>query len=260
MTSPPQSPTSAASAEAGPTEAGEASRAPPRGDPKEVLERVTEGLPVVDVIARQVRRELLGRVSLEDLVSYGREGLLTAARSFDPGLGVPFRRWANYRIRGGMLDGARSASLLPRHVYQRLRAVEAANHASEGASEDGSAAAPGSAEEADQRLADYLARIATAVAMGLLSVPVDAATGESVDPSPPADEVIARGEALAAVREAVDALPEQERHLIQRHYFEDVRLDEASRELGLSKSWGSRIHSRAIASITQTLRLPRPPR
>ena len=69
-----------------------------------------------------------------------------------------------------------------------------------------------------------------------------------------------QADTLAAVREAVDALPEQERHLIQRHYFEDVRLDEASRELGLSKSWGSRIHSRAIASITQTLKLPRPPR
>ena len=228
-----------------------------RADSPEVLERVREGLSLVDVIAHQLRRQLGGKVMHDELVSFGREGLLAAGRTFDPSLGVPFRRWANYRVRGAMLDGVRSSSMLPRSVYQRLRAIEGAHHASEGAAEDGSAQRVASPVDADARLGSYLAGIATAVAMGLLAKPADAATGESVDPRPAADEVLARAETLAAVREALTTLPDQERHLIQRHYFDDVRLDEAAREIGLSKSWGSRLHSRAIEAITRHMKRSR---
>jgi RNA polymerase sigma factor for flagellar operon FliA len=48
-------------------------------------------------------------VSLDDLLSMGREGLLRAARSFDPGRGVPFGAWAFRRVRGALLDATRSA-------------------------------------------------------------------------------------------------------------------------------------------------------
>jgi RNA polymerase sigma factor for flagellar operon FliA len=190
---------------------------------------------------------------LDDLVSHGREGLLGAARSFDPGYGVPFRRWANFRVKGAMLDGVRAASMLPRSVYERLRAVEAAHHASEGLAEEGSARPPGSAEEADARLTAYLASIATAVAVGLLATPTDGSK-ESLDPTAPADEQLARAEVLAEVRAAMEELPEQERHLVQRHYLDDVRLDEAANEIGLSKSWGSRLHTRAIEGITRHMK------
>ena len=69
--------------------------------------------------------------------------------------------------------------------------------------------------------------------------------------------MIGRAETLVAVREAMDALPDQERHLVQRHYFDDVRLDEAASELGLSKSWASRLHGRAIENITRQMKRQR---
>jgi RNA polymerase sigma factor for flagellar operon FliA len=218
------------------------------------MARIHEGLSLVDIIARQLRRQLGSSVMVDELVSFGREGLLSAARSFDPTLGVPFRRWANYRVRGAMLDGVRQNSALPRSVYRKLRGVTAAHHAAEGAAEDGSAAPVASAEEADAKLGAYLAGIATAVAIGVLTAPPDSTSGETVDTAPRADDVIAQEELLSAVRDALATLPEQERHLIQKHYFEDARLDDASREIGLSKSWGSRLHSRAIESIARTLK------
>lgn len=240
------------------TSSGHSSKVPSADSP-EVLSRLAEGLPIVDIVARQLRSQLGGKVMLDELVSFGREGLLGAARSFDPTLGVPFRRWANYRVRGAMLDGVRKTSMLPRSVYSRLRAIEGAHHASEGAAEEGSARVPGSAAEADERLGAYLAGIATAVALGLLATPADPSTGESLDQGASADEVLARAETLAEVRQALATLPEQERHLIQRHYFDDVRLDEAAGELGLSKSWGSRLHTRAIESIARQLKRAKPP-
>jgi RNA polymerase sigma factor for flagellar operon FliA len=223
-------------------------------DSPDVLARVHEGLPLVDLIARHLRRQLGSGVRVDELVSFGREGLLAAARSFDPGLGTPFARWANYRVRGAMLDGVRQMSMLPRSVYRKLRAVAAAQDAAEGAAEDGSAARPASAEEADARLGSYLAGIATAVAIGMLAAPAEPSTGEALDAAPSAEDVIARGQLLDAVRAALPTLPDPERHLIQRHYFDDVQLDEAARELGLSKSWASRLHSRAIESITRHMK------
>src|SRR5580704_10611047 len=69
-------------------------------DPPAVLDRVREGLPLVNIICHQLRRQIGSVVRMDDIVSYGREGLLAAARSFDPMRGVPFRRWANIRVRG----------------------------------------------------------------------------------------------------------------------------------------------------------------
>ncbi len=226
-------------------------------DPPRVRELVEETLPLVTVVARQLGRQLGGRVGLDDLVSYGHEGLLTAARTFDPSLGVPFRRWANYRVRGAMIDGVRGMSSLPRSVYRKLRGAEAAHHASEAASESGSASAVASAEEADARLGEYLAGIATAVAIGLLAAPPDSA-GDSVDPSPAADDRLGQSQTLEAVREALGSLSEHERHLIQRHYFDDVHIDEAAREIGLSKSWGCRLHARAIEALTRHMKRVQP--
>jgi RNA polymerase sigma factor for flagellar operon FliA len=222
-------------------------------DSPEVARRVASELALVDIIAGQLYKQLGGKIMKDELASAGREGLLDAARTFDEGLGVPFRRWANYRIRGAMIDGARSASTLPRSVYLRLRAIEAAHHTASGAAEEGSASEPSSAEEADARLGAYLAGIATAVAVGLLA---DGSGGASEisDPAPSAEEQLAREQTMDAVRAAVETLPTQERHLVQRHYFEGAQLDEAARELGLSKSWGSRLHTRAIESITRQLK------
>jgi len=229
---------------------------PPKAhaDSPEVLALVRSELPRVDVVATILNRQLGGRVQRDDLVSFGREGLLQAARSFDLTRGVPFTRWASFRIHGSMIDGVRSQSLLPASVYRKLRAIESAHHASEAAAEDGSARHSASADEADARLTTYLAGIATAVTLGLLATPTPGATfdePDGFDPTPTAEDVLGGAETLAAVREAMVALPEHERHLVQRHYFDDVRLDEAAAEIGLSKSWGSRLHGRAIESLTR---------
>jgi RNA polymerase sigma factor FliA len=69
----------------------------PPPDSPEVLARLAEGMDLVDLLARQLRRQFGPRVSYDDLGSQGREALLAAARSFDPDRGVPFRRWANLR-------------------------------------------------------------------------------------------------------------------------------------------------------------------
>jgi RNA polymerase sigma factor for flagellar operon FliA len=56
-------------------------------------------------------------------------------------------------------------------------------------------------------------------------------------------------EARRVLQEALEKLPEQEKLLLQYYYYEDVTLEEAGTRLGLSKSWASRLHSRAIQKL-----------
>ena len=223
-------------------------------DSKEVIARVAEQMELADIIARQLRRQLGTSHDLDDLRSAGREGLLMAARSFDESRGVPFRRWANLRIRGAIIDFLRQTGELPRRVHARLRAIEAGDRVQDGLLEEDAAAPAGSAADADQRLDAYLAGIATAMALGFLQ------TGSGPDPedvrdqSQSAEEQLGREELVALVRKVIGERPEAERHLLVRHYFDGITFDEAAKELGLSKSWASRLHTRAIDGLTKELK------
>ncbi|HEX3771615.1 MAG TPA: sigma-70 family RNA polymerase sigma factor [Polyangiaceae bacterium] len=220
-------------------------------DTPEVLARFRAELDLVDVSARQIARRLAASaVTLDDLRSFGREGLLHAARSFDEARGVPFRRWANLRIRGAIIDGVRQWGQLPRRVYSELRALAAADEVEASYVEE-SAAPAATAQAADARLTSYLAGMATAMAVGVVTLRDDIAPDGSGE-SP--EDLTASAELLAHVKAIVQRLPESERTLIERHYFGDETLDQAAASLGLSKSWGSRLHARAIERIAKEIR------
>jgi RNA polymerase sigma factor for flagellar operon FliA len=70
---------------------------------------------------------------------------------------------------------------------------------------------------------------------------------------PPPDQQLERLHLQARARKAMHRLPEKERRLLQLHYFEDKNLESAGAELGLSKSWVSRLHARAVDRLRQFL-------
>lgn len=217
-----------------------------------MLARVREGLDLVDLLARQMRRQIGASVQVDDLASAGREALVLAARGFDASRGVPFRRWANLRVRGAMIDAARSTGL-PRRLYEKLRATEAADRLQEATDETDAAKPPASAEEADTRLAARLEGAALAMALGLLRMGGQPELEAARDARESPEEQVGRAELVARVRAAIDARPDNERTLLVRHYFDDVTFEEAAREIGLSKSWASRLHARAIEALARDL-------
>jgi len=214
-------------------------------------------MDLVDLIARQLARELGRAAELDDLRAMGHQGLLEAARRFDEGRGVTFRRFANYRVRGAMLDGVRKSAPLPRRAHARIRALEAALLVAETASEDSGAGAVTSDPRAsEQKLTEHLADMATAMAVGLLATPAIGDEGEpsAVDQRVSPEEAVAQAELRKIVINALEELPSDERELVRRHYIEGERFDHVAASLGLSKSWGSRLHTRAVARLTKRLR------
>jgi RNA polymerase sigma factor for flagellar operon FliA len=52
----------------------------------------------------------------------------------------------------------------------------------------------------------------------------------------------------------VDTLPSIEEKLIRQVYFDGATLQAAGDSLGISKSWASRVHARALEHLASSLR------
>jgi len=224
----------------------------------EVLERFSSALGLVEIVARQVLRTLGGAGELEELLSFGREGLWDAARRFDDSRGVPFRGYANFRVRGAIIDGVRASARLSRRTHERLNGLQAAARISEGAFEDLSAPRPpgSGAAEAELALSEHLAAMATAMAAGLIAPTAHGESGERtlVDASANPEQAYGQAQLLDLIRTAITELPHEEAELVRRHYLEGARFDHVAEELGLSKSWASRLHTRALTRLSKRLR------
>lgn len=223
-------------------------------DSPEALERFNSALDLVERVASQVSRALGFQVERDELLSYGREGLLDAARRFDGSRGIPFRGYANYRVRGAMYDGVRQMTPPTRRLHEKLAALEAARQTSEGEADfafSQSAAQGDAAREA--AFDEHLAAVATAASLGFVTE--GRRVGSSIvssEPSP--EESLAEAELVQVVREAIDELYEDEREIVRRYYFDGERMEDIAAALSMHKSWASRIHTRAIARLTKRLR------
>ena len=85
-----------------------------------------EHLPIVRFLARRIHERLPQHVDIEDLVSAGVVGLMDAFAKFDPDKKVQFRSYAQFRIRGAILDSLRTLDWSPRELRRKGRAVEEA--------------------------------------------------------------------------------------------------------------------------------------
>src|ERR1700682_4487283 len=87
---------------------------------------ILEHLPQVRLIARRIHERLPESVSLDDLVSTGVVGLIAAIDRFDASHNVKLKTYAEYKIRGAILDGLRGLDWAPRQQRRRSKQIEAA--------------------------------------------------------------------------------------------------------------------------------------
>lgn len=87
---------------------------------------IIESLHQVRSIARRIHEKLPPNMSLDDLVSAGIIGLIQAVDNFDPEQNVKFRTYAEYKIRGAILDSLRELDWAPRLQRKKAKAIETA--------------------------------------------------------------------------------------------------------------------------------------
>ena len=85
---------------------------------------ILDHLPQVRLIARRIHERLPESVSLDDLISTGIVGLISAIDHFDPAHNVKLKTYAEYKIRGAILDSLRGMDWAPRQQRKRVKLIE----------------------------------------------------------------------------------------------------------------------------------------
>jgi RNA polymerase sigma factor FliA len=204
-------------------------------------------------VAKMIYPRVKDHVELDELVALGNAGLAEAASRYAPDRGASFQTFAWYRVQGAIIDGLRRSSSLPRRVWARLVALRAASeyleHRAEreaGATQRGARPAEGAAALAQAKSA--LSAIRTMYVTSLDALREHGFDAPDTSSPVPSDRMHAHRVATK-LREALASLPEKERALVTKHYWEGKNLLEAGAELGISKSWASRLHAQAVERL-----------
>ena len=220
---------------------------------------VEQHLHLVHSIADKLKYRLGKTMEPGDIVGYGTQGLIEAAKKFDPRQGTAFKTFAYYRIRGAIFDGMRAMGWYSRADYAHFRAEERANaylaEAAEREAGERAAVLAGASPDKSKDKSGILEDIAQ-ILSGVATVHIasmEAARDAPDDRFQVPDVAVLEAEERARVRAALAKLPEKERQLMELYYFADMNLQDAGRKLGLSKSWASRLHSRAVNHLREVL-------
>lgn len=222
---------------------------------------VEANMALVKSIARKLHDQMPG-ADIDDLVGFGMQGLVEAAQRYDRSHGTVFTTFAYYRVRGAMFDGVRQMGWLPRAEYARMRFEERAHAYLEtlsaqeaGARAQEAGAGAGAGEGTGRTVEDEVRDLSQALqGVATIFVALFGRMAEGlIDERPGAEEVLDRGQMAQRVKRVLSRLPDKERHLIELYYFEDQTLEQVGVQLGLSKSWTSRLHARAVALLREGL-------
>jgi len=219
-----------------------------------------EHLPTVRYLARRIHERLPQHVEIDDLVSAGVLGLMDAFRKFDPAKKVQFRSYAQFRIRGAILDSLRTLDWSPRELRRKGRAIEEAIRALTART----GRTPGEAEiatELGMELGEYQQLLGElkGLEIGTLHVERSEDSGDeelAYIPNNPEEDplfVCLKGEMQARMVAAIDQLPERERLVMTLYYYEEMTMKEIGLALGVVESRVSQIHASGILHLRALL-------
>ena len=219
-----------------------------------------EHLPIVRFIARRVHERLPQHVPIGDLYSAGVLGLLDAFGKFDPSKHVLFRTYAQYRIRGAILDSLRTLDWSPRELRRKARAVEQAIQTLT-AQIHRNPTDPEIAQKLNVPLAAYQQLLGElkGLEIGTLYAERSDDSGEEEQvylPGRVEDDPLFRyldAEMRERLTKAIEGLPERERMVMTLYYYEETTMREIGLILGVVESRVSQIHASAVLHLRARL-------
>lgn len=233
------------------------------GDTKEQL--IMDYAPVIKYIAQRIATRLPPHISVEDLINAGVIGLIDAIEKYDASRDNTFKTYAEFRIRGAMLDELRALDWVPRSIRQKEHALDRAYEELErrlgrSASDDEVAVLLGIPLD---DFYDWLNQVKGVSLLSLEALGLRSKDGETVNlleilptqetQNPARMLQIQRLKELMA--QAIDDLPYQEKVVISLYYYEELTMKEIGKVLEITESRVSQIHTKAIFHLRTKLRV-----
>jgi RNA polymerase sigma factor for flagellar operon FliA len=219
-----------------------------------------EHLPTVRYLARRIHERLPQHVELDDLISAGVVGLIDAFSKFDHTKKVQFKSYAQFRIRGAILDSLRTLDWSPRELRRKGRAVEEAIRSVT----QKLGRVPSEQEiarEMELGLIEYQQLLGELKGLEIGSLHMER-TEDSGDeelsyiPGAPDEDPLFRclqGEMKQRLTDAIEELPEKERMVLTLYYYEELTMKEIGLTLNVVESRISQIHSSAVVRLRAAL-------
>ncbi len=223
-----------------------------------------EHLPTVRYLARRIHERLPQQVELADLVSAGVVGRIDAFNKFAHTKQVQFKSYAQFRIRGAILDSLRILDWSPRELRRKGRAVQDAIQSLTQRLRR-SPTEPEIASEMKLGLNEYQILLGDlkGLEVGSLNLEHTEDSGEDelayVAGSPEDDPlfICLQGETRQRLIDAIEDLPEKERMVLTLYYYEELTMKEIGLTLGVVESRVSQIHSSAVVRLRASLQAVR---
>jgi RNA polymerase sigma factor FliA len=218
-------------------------------------DQILEHLPQVRLIARRIAEKLPEHVNVEDLVSSGTLGLIAAIDRFDGSQGVKLRTYAEYKIRGAILDSLRELDWAPRRQRRRARELRRATAVTEQRTMAAASTADVAAElgipveECQQWMSDLRnLSFASLDAIGTDSdgrdIPRQLAAPDELP-----YRAIERSQLQELLTRALNRMPSTERMVLNLYYRENLTLREIARVLGVHESRVSQLKIQALGRL-----------
>jgi len=216
--------------------------------------------PLVRTIAARMIRRFPNNVDLDELVSEGILGLMDAIERYDPERCVPFKSYAEIRIRGAIVDAMRHQDFVPRSVRRKWQALEREKERlflklKRLPTRDEMAASM------EMTMEDYDAFCEDARIFGLISGDqfLDDDSSETImstvaSPGILADEEMIGEETWGEIEEFVDRLSDKERTVVQLYYLADMNLKQIGERLKVTESRVCQLRGQAIKRLQLWIR------
>jgi len=237
----------------------------PVNTPRESL--IVEYAPLIRFIAQKIAARLPANIELDDLISSGVIGLMDAIDKYDCSRDNKFKTYAEFRIRGAILDELRAQDWVPRSVREKAKQLERAYAKIE--QQKGRQATDDEVCEIlgvnQTELNDLITQVR---GISLLSVDdignlskadkrslhgLNEGLGMSSKSGNPLGEITV-AHIKKIISDAIGELPEKQRLVLSLYYYEDLNLKEIGRVLDVTESRVSQLHTQAVLKLKARLK------
>jgi RNA polymerase sigma factor for flagellar operon FliA len=217
--------------------------------------------PLIKYIATRIAARLPMHIEIQDLINSGVLGLMDAIQKFDPAKEVKFETYAEYRIKGSILDSLRALDWVPRSVRKVATMLE--NTYADLEKKLGRPAQDEEVAEAMDVDVDKLHKLMSRVShVSMVSLERDSRNSTQTSLL---DRLISPGDVTGfdkldteelrdVLAESIERLPEKEQTVVALYYYDEMTMKQIGKVLNLTESRVSQIHTKAVLRLRGKLR------
>ncbi len=218
---------------------------------------IKDYLPLVKRVVHRLSARLPKDIDIKEMINSGIIGLVDAMEKYNPSHDTSFQTYAQFRIKGAILDSFRAQDWLPRSLRFKSHKLEEAyktidQKLGRSATDEEVARELGIEVSALQKALNQVGNIVMLSFEDLgFGHGEERFKGKECFSSTGVDPLsnLMGGEQINYIARALDRLPEKERLVISLYFYEELNLREIGEILGVTESRASQIRSRALIRL-----------